>query len=486
VKSFGWLKHYDWKMELYWRMPIFLQETALSLYSRYLDGLYYGTDYDKWLRHFEDWKSWSADKVQQYQNQQLRSLIELAASSVSYYRERWKGVDWKSVRGVSDLPILPRLEKQSIRGNELAFLVEGSDPATLFMDKTSGTTGTSLRIYCPMSMLPTWWALTEVMVRNPVNVGQNIPRAMMGGRPVVPGNTGRPPYWRFNARWKQLYLSSYHVSRSTARAYAEAIQRYDSQWIIGYGSATAALAENCLAEGLPALRLRTVITSGDTLLSGMRTSIETFFQCKCIDHYGQSERVCMAQECSQGRMHVIPAAGIIEIVKEDGSHCGPGEVGEIVATGILNTAMPLIRYRMGDYAAWAVDQSCSCGNPHPIVTSLEGRLDDYLITGDGRKIGRLSTAVKRSPTIHSSQIVQDRPGHAYLLVRPGHGYRSFDAVAVKEDILERIGKFRIDILEVPEIPKTVAGKAALVVRLENRPDMVHLYSTILHSEKNAA
>jgi phenylacetate-CoA ligase len=185
-------------------------------------------------------------------------------------------------------------------------------------------------------------------------------------------------------------------------------------------------------------------------------------------------------------MHVIPAAGIIEIVKEDGSQCKPGEVGEIVATGLLNITMPLIRYRMGDYAAWAVDQSCPCGSPHRIITNLEGRLDDYLMTGDGRKIGRLSTAVKRSPTIHSSQIVQDRPGHAYLLVRPGHGYRSSDAVAVKEDILERIGKFSIDILEVSEIPKTMRGKTALVIRLTDRPEVVPLYNSILNPEKSAA
>ena len=61
----------------------------------------------------------------------------------------------------------------------------------------------------------------------------------------------------------------------------------------------------------------------------------------------------MAMECPQGRIHVIPAAGILEILREDGSPCSAGEVGEIVVTGLLNDAMPLIRYRVGDYAAWA-------------------------------------------------------------------------------------------------------------------------------------
>jgi phenylacetate-CoA ligase len=211
----------------------------------------------------------------------------------------------------------------------------------------------------------------------------------------------------------------------------------------------------------------------------MRQSIEEFFACKCFDQYGQSEGVAMAMECSSGRMHVIPDAGIIEIVRDDGTACAPGEVGEVVATGLLNDAMPLIRYRLGDYAAWAKDQDCSCGVPGPIIEELEGRVDDYLVTIDGRRIGRLSTAMKRSPTIHSAQIVQDRPGHAYLLVRPSSGYRRSDAAAVRDDILERIGAFDLDVVEVAEIPRTPQGKTALVVRLADRPHMKDVYAGIL-------
>ena len=244
-------------------------------------------------------------------------------------------------------------------------------------------------------MQPKWWALYE-MCRHTAGVGRESPHARLIGRPIVRGSTTRPPFWRYNRRWQQLNCSSYHVSRATAPHYVAAMRHYGSQWIEGYGSAIAALAESAMEAGIAPLPLRAAIVSGDTLLPGMRTSIETFFQCKCYDQYGQSEGVCMAMECPHGRMHLVPAAGIVEILEEDGSPCAPGEVGEVVATGLLNDAMPLIRYRLGDYAAWAEDQECPCGNVHPILAHLEGRLDDYLITTDGRKIGRLSTAVKRT------------------------------------------------------------------------------------------
>jgi phenylacetate-CoA ligase len=383
------------------------------------------------------------------------------------------------VRSAADLSRLPLLDKQSLRQNEREFIADGIDRKTLSPQQTSGTTGTSLTIYWPRRMLRQWWAITEVMVRNAAGVGQDVPRAMMGGRPVVPGDTATPPFWRFNRRWRQLYLSSYHVSRATAPAYVAALRAYGSRWITGYGSAIAALARSAMDAGLPPVPLRAVIASGDTLLPEMRADIECFFQCKCYDHYGQSEGVAMAMECAAGRLHVLPAVGIVEIVRPDGSPCAPGEIGEIAATGLLNDAMPLIRYRVGDCAAYAADDLCPCGNPQPILTQLEGRVDDYLLTRDGRKIGRLSTAIKRSPSIHSAQLVQEREGEAYLLVRPGEGYRPRHARAVYDDILERIGDVELKVIEVPEIPKTPQGKTALVVRLPDRPHMRPLYDSIL-------
>jgi phenylacetate-CoA ligase len=474
----------DWRMELYWRLPVFLQERALSVYAGYLDRMYYGPGYDKALEVFTQLQSASPTETIAWQAAALRRIIRLAATEVPYYRERWRGHHWASVQSPEDLHLLPCLDKQSLRQHERDFLVEGTDPKSLWLEKTSGTTGTALSVYWPKSMLPEYWALMEVAVRRVAGVAREIPRAMMGGRTVVPGRTEKPPYWRYNRRWRQLYLSSYHVSRASAPLYIDAMRRYGSEWIIGYGSAIAALAQFALELGLEPMRLRAAVVSGDTLVGGMRQSIEAFFGCHCYDNYGQSEGVAAAMECAHGRMHVIAGAGIIEVLRPDGSPCRPGEVGEIVATGLLNDAMPLIRYRMRDYAAWAKEQSCRCGNRQPILEHLEGRLDDYLIVGDDRKVGRLSTALKRSPTIHSAQILQDSVDHAYLLIKPGAGYERRHALAVRDDLLEKVGRFNFDVIEVPEIPKTPRGKTALVVRLAAQPDMQPVYHNLLARREN--
>ncbi len=470
---------HDWKMELYWRLPIRLQEMALSSYSRHLEKAFYGSVYEEWIQWLIRSKNWSRSRIKEWENQQLQYILELASKHVPYYRNKWKDIDWKNVRSERDLYLLPTLDKQLTRQNEQSFIVENKNPKSLWCYKTSGTTGTSLRTYCTIPMVQKDQALTEVMIRYEAGVSNHMPRCMVGGRPIIRGNTNKPPYWRFNRRWSQLYFSSYHISKKTVIEYINALKKYKSTWIVGYGSAIAALAESALQAGVEPYAVRSVVVSGDTLSKGMRLSIETFFQCKCYDFYGQSEGITMAMECNHGRIHVVPIVGIMEILREDGTPCEPGEEGEIVATTLLNDAMPLIRYRTGDCAAWAKEQECQCGNPNPVITSLEGRVDDYLLTSDGRKIGRLSTAMKRSPSIHSAQIVQDKPGHAFLLVRPGERYQRSHAEAVCDDIRERIGKFELDTLEVAEIPKTLQGKTVLVLRLENRPEMRPIYDKVL-------
>ena len=476
---------HDWKMELYWRMPVHIQEFALYLFARRMDKRYYRHEYEEYKQWLMGWKSWSRSYVKEWESQQLQYIVETAAKHVPYYRNKWKGTKWKAVKTEDDLHLLPTIEKQSIRQNEHTFIADNQNPKTLWVEKTSGTTGTSLRIYWPMSMVPKNWAIMEVMIRNVAGVTVKMPRATMAGRAIVKGDTNHPPYWRFNRRWKQLYLSSYHISKKNAPEYIGALKKYGSTWLQGNSSPIAALAECALDAGVESYPIKSAIVTGDTLFDGMRLSIEKFFQCKCFSSYGQCEGVTMATECAHGQMHVIPIFGIMEILKEDGVPCKPGEVGEIVGTSLLNDAMPLIRYRTGDYAAWAEEQNCPCGNPNRIISDLVGRVDDYLVKSDGRKIGRLA-AFKRSPTIHSAQLVQDNPGHAYLLVRAGEGYRHSHAVTVCDDILERIGKFALDIVEVHEIPKTPQGKTILVVRLGDRPAMKDIYKALFNKNSIGA
>ena len=60
-------------------------------------------------------------------------------------------------------------------------------------------------------------------------------------------------------------------------------------------------------------------------------------------------------------------------------------MGAVLVTDLLNGAMPLIRYRIGDMAAWA-DGPCPCGRGLPRLERVAGRVTDFLVGADGRLV----------------------------------------------------------------------------------------------------
>ena len=270
-------------MELYWRLPVPIQEAALSAYGWHLDRLYYGPEFDAFYRLLEQTARWSAEELSAWQAERLREMLRVAVERVPYYREAYRG---------SGRCVGPRRRRPGAasRSSSPASAAEregvsrrASRPRRLYATKTSGTTGTSLTIYWPKDALQRNKAVLERRVHEAGGVSRRIPRAMMGGRPIMPGRQTRPPFWRRNWYWRQLYLSSYHVSKATASAYAEAIRSSRVGWVTGYGSAIAALAENATEAGERPVPLQAAIVSGDTLQPGMRASIEQFFGCRCFD-----------------------------------------------------------------------------------------------------------------------------------------------------------------------------------------------------------
>ena len=49
--------------------------------------------------------------------------------------------------------------------------------------------------------------------------------------------------------------------------------------------------------------------------------------------------------------------------------------------------MPFLRYKIGDIGSWAVNQNCKCGRGWPLLSKIEGRSFDIVITPNGNRIG---------------------------------------------------------------------------------------------------
>ncbi|HEY3380002.1 MAG TPA: AMP-binding protein [Armatimonadota bacterium] len=468
--------------QLYFALPRWVQECGLSWYARKLDHLYYGRGFSAWTERFAEMEYGASADQCAYQLQTLRELVTTAVRQVPWFRQlaAQQGIRAEAIDSLAALRLFPIMEKDPIRHDPWQFVREDYPRVRLWQEKTSGTTGTALRIYWSREMLVRWWALHEVRVRGWAGVNQALPRAIVGGRPIIRGETTRPPFWRFNRHWRQLYLSSYHISPQTASSYIQALQHYGSTWLTGYGSAIALLGEY-LQEHPTQTGIRAVLTSGDTVTPRQRQAIERGFGCRMFDYYGSAEGCCVIAECAAGRLHVQPEAGILEILDAQGAPCPAGVEGEFICTGLGNDAMPLIRYRTGDYGSWSDEQDCPCGRHSPLVHHITGRTDDYLVLADGRRIGRLSTAMKKAPSVKQAQLVQDTPEHAWLLVVPEATYRDADGATLVEDILSRIGvqAIRLQVCPVQDIPPTPVGKHVLVRRILDNADEQARYRALI-------
>jgi phenylacetate-CoA ligase len=125
--------------------------------------------------------------------------------------------------------------------------------------------------------------------------------------------------------------------------------------------------------------------------------------------------------------------------------------------------MPLIRYRVGDRATLAADQSCACGRGMPVLESIDGRCDDVIVTPDGRQIGRLDPALKGDLPVREVQIIQEAPATVRILYVPGDQGPAAVEAPLKKQLRNYLGEMQFEFEAVARIPRAANGKMKAVV-----------------------
>ncbi|MEW6216644.1 MAG: hypothetical protein AB1543_03080, partial [Candidatus Bipolaricaulota bacterium] len=319
----------------------------------------------------------------------LRGVLVMAIRHVPWYRDTYQahGLPEEQLARftLADLPCLPTVGKQDIRPDPRRFVSERA--GRLHAYATSGSTGTPLTVYMNSTTQRQWQALYEARCRNWAGVNRHMKRAMIGGRQVVPHSEPTPPFGRRNLAEGQLYLSAFHISRATCADYVRELAAFQPEYLVGYASAWFFLARFSREEGLEPPKVRAILTSSEKLEPCMRQEIQEAFEAQAFDAYSGVEACCLASECEEHSLHVSPDAGIVEILDPDGDPVGPGQQGELVATGLVNLGQPLIRYRTGDLARWS-QSVCPCGRGMPVLGDIVGRLEEVVVGPDGRETVR--------------------------------------------------------------------------------------------------
>lgn len=427
----------------YRRLPGPVRTAGAGVQGMRLRRWRYGRDAEALVESALERDRWSTDRWQSWLEDRRREVLERAREVPHYVS-----------LGASSEEDWPLLDKETVRRDPTALLATDVNRRRMYEEHTSGSTGTPLRLWWSRETVRGWYALFEARARRWRGVSRHEPWAILGGRLVVATDRRRPPYWVWNAGLRQLYLSSFHLSADTVIAYADAIEARGVTHLVGYPSALATLARGLEQTGRVVAGVTAVIANAEPVLPGQRESVSAAFDSRLTDTYGMAELAVAASECEAGSQHLWPEVGSVEVID-----------GELVATGLLNADMPLIRYRTGDRLeqppTW--DHNCACGRTLPIMGPIEGRTDDVVVTPDGRRLGRLDPIFKADLPVVEAQIIQDRPDHLQVLVVPTGTFEERDRSRLERRVQEHVGDVAVDVEVVDRIDRGASGKFRAVV-----------------------
>jgi phenylacetate-CoA ligase len=256
-------------------------------------------------------------------------------------------------------------------------------------------------------------------------------------------------------------MSSYHLSDQTIPDYIRALEQWQPTYIDSYPSAIGEIARY-INEHAVAHRIAPdfILTSSETLTETQREDIRRAFNnTRIIDHFGCSEMAVSAYTRADNRYLIEPLYALVDFAPLDNSSST-----SLLCTGLLNMAMPLLRYQIGDTVE---DGRAGLGPAYADRTfaAVAGREDDLIITPDGRRIGRLDPAFKGLDGISRAQIIQHSPEELQVLVVPATGAdRAAVAHKLESNLQARTDpRMHIRIDFVDDIPLTKSGKFKSVI-----------------------
>jgi len=412
------------------------------------------------LRDLHTHDSWQQDEIRCHQLASLQGTLDHARATTPHYRN----YPHIAFRLLEDLRALPILSREVVRRDPQSFF-SAKIPARQRMHAgTTGTTGANLTVaYSEQALAENWAFLLRQW--SWVGIAPRTPRLTLFGARIVPTARTAPPFWTYNIPERQLLLSIFHLSAKTAPSYLDCLNRHHGKVLEGFPSVLSILADFADRSG-QTIPMRAIFTSGEPLYPDAHAKIEKVFQSPIFDSYGMTELCGLIQQCEAGEMHLAPEYGFLEILDDRGEPVPPGEEGHFVWTGFLNSAMPLIRYRVGDRGRWQPAGKCACGRSFPRVVPTITRESDVLRAPDGRLFSprALNQLLKQTSALRFCQFVHER--HDRIVVRAvASGARaSEEALAVRSHLQQLLGSSANVTAELCDSPLSrQGGKIPLIV-----------------------
>ena len=325
------------------------------------------------------------DQLQMMQDAQLAEVIKHHAENTPSFSKRLRdqGLDASTISTVNGLKKFAPINKSYIQRTGSGFFCEAVPKHHGVVGKvqTSGSTGEPITVMRTAINQLFWEAFA---FRDHEWNNRDYGNRLFAIRANIWQTVSLPvwglPVSKLHATGPAMGMN---VGESVENLMAE-LRDFQPNILVCHAGVMAAMVGEWERNGLDLTDLRHIKNIGDTVGDDLRDRVRKLTGMEIEDNYSSSETGCIAIQCPEGgQYHVVAESLVVEILNDAGEPCKPGEIGRVVITDLHNTASPVIRYDLGDYAE--VGTACGCGRTLPTLQRVIGRERNLFMRPDGTR-----------------------------------------------------------------------------------------------------
>ena len=383
-----------------------------------IQDLLKGTNILETLKFLKASQYWDETRINEYQLNKLKGLVDYASKNVPYYEELFKKIKLtsKDILTLEDIQKVPILTKEILRKEDGRLISRTFGNKYVKKSKTGGTTGAPVMVYKDIYTRSYTWA-SYYRWYEWMGLNYYDPSSTFWGTSTVLSSSIKTKIKDMFSQFIQnkIVLNSFNMNEQTLGHYYNSILKHKPVLLKGYLSSLIEFAKYIDDNELEFIKLKAISSTTETLLPHNRKYLEQVFRAPVYDQYGCGEISAISYECAKHNgLHINQEHVICEVL--NGSDSPIVNVsGRVIATDLDNLVMPFIRYENGDLAT-LTDTKCTCGVNQPLMKSIDGRSIDTITLKNGSKVhGVFFTDIFYeigilADQVQKFQVYQDTPG----------------------------------------------------------------------------